>query len=328
MLASTLSVVALLVLAAAPDGSSSPTPEVALRSGLAPAPASPRDASTGLPRRVIHTASGIEMVLVPAGEVWTGRSDGEGDKAKRLFRVEQPFYIAVTEVTVEQFRRFVDATAYRTDAERGTPEEPDKSIGGFAQTSTLHHRAWDTRSQWRLPFPQVAFHQHRDDHPVTQVSWNDAAAFARHFELALPTEAQWVRAQRLGLGITDPHAPPALISSGGSNLGDRSTAARFATEPGMTFDHDDGFATLAPVRSGRPDALGLYEMNGNVEEWTADLVDERDKDKDPDRASRTLRGSAWFGGPPGDDGTARFGIEGYRRRDFIGFRVVVDALRP
>lgn len=229
-----------------------------------------------------------------------------------------------TEVTVAEFRAFVDATGYITDAERGVPEEPDKTVGAFAQTATFHQRTWNKDAHWRNPFPLLPGQTLREDHPVSQVSWDDAMAFCKHFGLSLPSEAQWEYAAR------------ADGNFGGGNFADASTGLLFSEDFGTL---DDGFPTHAPVASFAPNGFGIYDLSGNVEEWTANssfipIPNDGDDElpvgstRSPaqDDRSTALRGTTWFS-PPSDpakfDGTARYSMRAFSRRDFIGFRVVV-----
>jgi formylglycine-generating enzyme required for sulfatase activity len=178
-----------------------------LPGGYAAAPGAVKDAATGLPKRVIHRASGITLVLIPEGEFMMGSPKSEAnrlnseDQHRRVIR--QPFYLGETEVTVAQFRRFVTATKYKTDAEAGTPLDRFK-VGSFA-AEPHGDREWSLVASWRNPFPNLKEYRARDNHPVIHVSWNDAKRFAEHFGFQLPTEAQWeyaARANQLFLGGT------------------------------------------------------------------------------------------------------------------------------
>jgi len=299
--------------------------------GLAAGVGSAVDPKTGLPTRVVHAASGITLVLVPAGEFFMGVERGEGLEARHRRVVKRPFYMGATEVTVGQFRRFVDATGYVTDAESGrAPEEDDKVRGAFVTPNDrVHQREWDDRASWRNPFPRVSGFELREDHPVSQVSWNDAVAFCRHFRLELPTEAQWEYAYRAGAATAYPWGDDGAAGAPFMNGGDESMARRFPRES-AAYAYDDGHATHAPAGAFRPNAWGLFDMAGNVEEWTshdsylqrvADGLDERAPA--PTTNSRVLRGSAWFSSPEGSEPWRRYGMRPTSRRDFIGFRVVV-----
>jgi hypothetical protein len=114
--------------------------------GFVPAYAAGTDPVTGLPTRVVHQASGIMLVLIPAGEFLMGSPDDEPGRSnrERLHRrvIRKPFYLGQTEVTVAQFRRFVRSTGYQTNAERGVPDNDQRRPGGFASTPD-GDRAWN-----------------------------------------------------------------------------------------------------------------------------------------------------------------------------------------
>lgn len=301
-----------------PQGNAGPA--FSLPMALQPAPGFELDAATGLPSRVLHVSSGIVLRLIPAGEFEMGEPGGQGPEKRHRRVIRSPFYLGECEVTVGEFARFVSATGYATDAERGVPEEPDKAVGAFAQTPMFHRREWHAGASWRSPFPLIAKHVLHEDHPVSQVSWNDAMAFCAHFGLSLPSEAQWEYACRAG---------PA---NGGLRLGntaDASTAELFTAVEGHAPGRD-GYPTHAPARSLPPNSLGLYEMAGNVEEWTAgpfgvaEPLDGQDESVPPQSAAgepvKVLRGASWISTGPAHC-TARFGMRPFSRRDFIGFRV-------
>src|SRR5688572_22129261 len=106
-----------------------------MMSGWLPAPGSTIDPQTGLQTRIVHPESGIVMVLIPAGQFRMGSPETETDRGRgerqHLRIIRQPFYMGETEVTVGQFRRFVNAIKYVTDAERGV-EEGGHHKGAFA----------------------------------------------------------------------------------------------------------------------------------------------------------------------------------------------------
>ena len=230
------------------------------------------------------------MVFIPGGEFEMGTS------GETTHRNEQPahrvridaFYMDETEVTNEQFRRFVEATGYVTTAERvpsweemkqslppGTPKPPAEKLVPGALVFTPPAEAvptndpgrwwtWTPGACWKHPEGPGSDLVGREQHPVVQVSWEDASAFAKWAGKRLPTEAEWEFAARGGLvgqrftwGNTPPDedAPLANIWQG-------------------TFPHSntrlDGWERTAPVRSYRPNGYGLYDMAGNVWEWCAD----------------------------------------------------------
>lgn len=138
----------------------------------------------------------LELTLVPAGKFMMGRN-GDGGEVT----LTRPFYLGLSHVTVDQFTAFTDATGYRTDAEqKGSAEVLLAPKGSFNPTVTAG-------ASWRnAGFPQ------QGDHPVVQITWNDARAFCAWASqssgriVCLPTEAQWEFACRAGSIGLDPEA--------------------------------------------------------------------------------------------------------------------------
>jgi hypothetical protein len=124
---------------------------LALAALLAPA------APTTIPTRTVHEASGIAFVLIPAGEFMMGSAEDEWEHEKNEHRhksvIAKPFFLGETEVTVGQFRKFVEATGYVTDAERGV-DEGGHGKGAYATTPD-GGREWSAAASWRNPFPNL-----------------------------------------------------------------------------------------------------------------------------------------------------------------------------
>lgn len=302
-----------------------------LPDGYVAAPASAVDAATGLPRRAIHKASGIALALIPAGEFMMGSPRSEAnrlnseDQHRRVIR--QPFYIGETEVTVAQFRHFVTATKYKTDAEAGTPLDRFK-VGSFAAVPQ-GDREWSLVASWRNPFPNLREYRVRDNHPVIHVSWNDAKRFAEHFGFQLPTEAQWEYAARAGTQTSFFWGERAEDGARYANVRDEQARRRFK-DVGQTLPFDDGAALVTKVGSYRPNAWGLYDTVGNVLEWVEDAyvrcypgdgADETAATSDVN-AGRVLRGGSWLDSMMHTRSAARVTMTAAARRDFIGFRIV------
>jgi sulfatase modifying factor 1 len=230
------------------------------------------------------------MAWVPAGEFTMGWDGPEGRFDERPgHRVHvDGFWIDRTEVTNAQFRAFVEATGYLTTAERavdweeirqqlppGTPKPPDDVLTPGALVFTPPDHAVDLRdysqwwtwtlgANWRHPEGPGSTIEGRDDHPVVQVSWEDARAYAEWAGKRLPTEAEWERAARFG-SDNQRFIWGAQLHPNGRHMANIWQG---------TFPHrntaDDGHRGAAPVASFPPNALGLYDMAGNVWEWTAD----------------------------------------------------------
>jgi formylglycine-generating enzyme required for sulfatase activity len=187
------------------------------------------------------------MVLVPSGEFLMGSPDGRGnaDEHPRHAVYLDAYCIDRCPVTVKQYRRFCGATG------RSMPEAP----------------AWG----WQ------------DDHPVVNVTWDDAKAYAEFYGKRLPTEAEWEKACRAG-------------STESYCFGD--DAQRLA-EYAWYFGNAHG--QTHPVGTMRPNAWQLFDMHGNVWEWCADIYDagyyRTGPAKNPQGPAtgklRVLRGGSW-----------------------------------
>ena len=217
-------------------------------------------------------ALGMKFVLVPPGTfkmgspaAETGRKDDERQHEVTLTR---GFYLGKHEVTVGQFRKFVEATKYVTDVE--------KSGGGHAhdERAVWEHRAGTTwlKPGYAGPYKQV------DEHPVVHVSHTDALAFCKwlsewdgHSEIvrsyALPTEAQWEWACRAGSGSRFWWGDDEDASGKVANVGDESLKRVHPKWPRTIMPMGDGHAFTAPVGSYRANAFGLHDMLGNVWEF-------------------------------------------------------------
>src|SRR5215208_5644054 len=196
-----------------------------------------------------------EMVLIPAGEFEMGSNDGPiYERPVHKVKVNS-FWMDKTEVTVGQFRKFVDATQYVTDAEKfGWSGVFDPAVKGWAKVDGAN---------WRRPMgPKLG--EAKDNDPVMQVSWTDARAFAAWAQKRLPTEAEWEYAARGGLaGKT--YIWGDELTPGGKYLANFWQGGFPEKDEGK-----DGFSGVAPMKSFPPNGYGLHEMTGNVWEWCAD----------------------------------------------------------
>lgn len=311
------------------------TPQRLLLEGFVPADGSKTDAATGLPTRIVHKASGIVLVLIPAGEFLMGSPDTEPERSSKEQQhrrvIRKPFYLGETEVTIGQFRKFVEASKYLTDAERGA-EEAGLGKGAFASIPQ-GNREWSAEASWRNPFPNLKDYCLQDDHPVVQVSWNDAQRFAAHFGFQLPTEAQWEYACRAGSRTSYFWGDSEAGGKGYANVADEAAKRRFPST-NVLFPFDDGAALVSAVGRYKPNAWMLYDMIGNVEEWCEDAyatypeggADESAVQGD-NRAARISRGGSWIGNSTTSRAAARVGMRQTSRRDFQGFRVAINPMR-
>jgi formylglycine-generating enzyme required for sulfatase activity len=197
------------------------------------------------------------------------KPDGEAPlRTKKL----KPFRIGTTTVTNAEFAEFVTDTGYTTDAERfGWSfvfwSDVDPSIG---TSQAVEGSEWWRRidgANWRdINGPGSQEAAFKLDHPVVHVSWRDAQAFAEWAGGRLPTEAEWEHAARGGLGdVRFPwgNEEPNDTSHFPCNI----WQGRFPQENSGA----DGWKTTAPAKSFEPNGFGLFNMAGNVWEWTADV---------------------------------------------------------
>ncbi len=230
------------------------------------------------------------MAYIPGGTFKMGgkTEQADPDEFPRNEVTVTAFYMDSTEVTNHEFQEFVEATGYVTIAERpldweemakqlppGTPRPPDSLLqpGALVFQPTSQPVSLDDVSQWWKWTPGASWRHPRGpgssiedkmNHPVVQIAWDDAAAYAKWAGKRLPTEAEWEWAA-LG-GMNDPIYP-----WGNQAAGEGTPKANF-WQGMFPYDNteEDGFYGTAPVKSFPPNGYGLYDMAGNVWEWCAD----------------------------------------------------------
>ncbi len=253
------------------------------------------------------SGAAIEWVDLQGGRFKMGNPRGDGYQQDGETPVHEvsltPFAISATTVTNSQFARFVAETDYTTEAEEFgwsfvfAMFLPDD----FEPTRAVQRAEWWRQvngADWRHPEGPQSDIADRGDHPVVQISWNDAAAFCGWAGARLPTEAEWEYAARGGLeGMAFPWGN--ALEPDGKHLmnvfqGDFPTGNTCA----------DGFAGTSPVKAFPANGYGLYEMTGNVWEMCSDSysassyelsdeVDPRGPDL-PDDAPRVQRGGSYL----------------------------------
>jgi formylglycine-generating enzyme len=220
------------------------------------------------------------MTLVRSGSFRMGSEDFYPEEAPvREVEVDE-FWMDEHPVTATEYRRFVRETGYVTVAERPLDPtdypnaDPDLLVPGsvvFRKTSgpvplNDHRNWWEyvPGGSWRKPGGPGTTINGRDNHPVVQVAYDDAEAYATWAGKELPTEAEWEYAARGGLDGAafawgDEHFP-----------GGRPAANTWQGEFPWQNLKLDGFEGTSPVGSFPPNGYGLYDMTGNTWEWTSD----------------------------------------------------------
>ncbi len=292
------------------------------------------------PNEPSRMATTEDMELIPAGTFLMGREDREGWSpmaAPEMFNDELPphevyvdaFYIDKYEVTNRQFKEFVDATGYITDAERdgGSDVMVAAELADTPIQGTDIGWKWVALANWRVPEGPGSSIVNIMDHPVVHVSWNDANAYAKWVGKRLPTEAEWEKAARGG-AVTNWYWGDALDSAG--------EYANLYGEHRHDFIYPaevlDGYDRTAPVGVLKPNAYGLYDIAGNVFEWVADWykydyfsISPHDNPKGPlTGTEKVMKGGSWYFCECYLRPANRNSSEIRRHDSGLGFRLVLD----
>jgi sulfatase modifying factor 1 len=220
------------------------------------------------------------LVPIPSGEFAMGSEQFYPDEGPVRRVSLDEFSISPHAVTNDQFASFVDATGYITVAEiapdaSSYPGAPPENLvpGGLVFKMTASRVelrdftqwwAWTPGADWRHPLGPESSIDGMGDHPVVQVSHEDANAFCAWAGLQLPTEAEWEYAARGGLD-------GAVFTWGDDDLQETDPVAN-TWQGGFPYENTevDGWTRTSPVGLYPPNGYGLYDMAGNVWEWTAD----------------------------------------------------------
>lgn len=272
---------------------------------VAPAAASatvPMSASTGV-KAASSLPLGMTFVAIRSGSFRMGGGLGAADeKPVHDVTISHPFQMQKTPVTVAQFQAFVEATSYRTDAERmGSAWTWDEQTGQMDELKGVH---------WRDPgFTQEA------SCPVVCITWNDAQAFVKWLNRVdpgkgyrLPTEAEWEYACRAG-----------------------STEPRYGTLESVAWYRGNSGMRTHPVGLKAPNAFGLFDMLGNTWQWCQDGYGPypegpvMDPQGDPASQHKVLRGGSWFSQEDSCHSAGRTKGKPDSRGSYAGFRLACGA---
>lgn len=251
----------------------------------------------------IEPTTGMEFAFIKGGCFRMGDISGDGESNERPVHEVclRDFFIGKYEVTNGQYRLF----------------KPSYSSG--------NHEGADLND---------------DKQPVVSVNYRDeAVAFARWLEgksgrkYRLPTEAEWEYAARAGAAAQNPWGNISPKACGYANVLDMTSKRAFSAYGPDNHKCNDGYQVSAPVGSFQPNAYGLYDMMGNVWEWTGDWYDNNYYAKSPANNpqgppsgwARVIRGGAWNAG----SGVVRVSKRSYVDQGFrlnnLGFRLVAPA---
>ncbi|WP_229459112.1 formylglycine-generating enzyme family protein [Massilia cavernae] len=330
---------------------------------------------------VIVQGDGIHagMVFIPAGGFLMG-SDHQlaqaNERPAHKVRVHG-FWMDRHHVTNAEFRTFVDATGYVTTAEKApewktlkvqlppdTPKPPDSTlvpgamvfVGTARPASLRDYSQWwrfEPGANWRHPNGPGSSIDGKDEHPVVQVSFEDAQAYAKWVGKRLPTEAEWEYAARGGLEQAT-YAWGDQFAPGGRQMANVWQREREQASPAVSAKAGGALGT-SPAGTFPANGYGLYDMTGNAWQWVADWYRADQFQRDA-RIGKTLDNPAgpsdsWDPGEPGvpeyaprrvtrggsflcnEDyclsyrPSARRGTDPYNSMSHLGFRLVKDAIR-
>lgn len=247
------------------------------------------------------------MIKLPGGTFLMGTDTDEGfpedgEGPVRQTKVDS-FWIDETAVTNAEFAEFIRATGYKTDAERYNwsfvfenflPKKLQKKDLPYSDDTPW----WKgiEGAYWKQPEGPGSGIGNRMDHPVVHVSWNDAVAYCKWAGKRLPTEAEWEYAARGGL-------KQKMFAWGDELTPDGEHRCNiWQGDFPETNTEEDGFAGTAPVKSFPPNGFGLYEVSGNVWEWTQDwfsatypMLRMRDNPQGPGNGeAKVIRGGSYL----------------------------------
>ena len=279
---------------------------------------------------------GMKFVNIPAGEFIMGHDGSPEELVKRSpgsnpkwfngtpahkVRISRPFAIGMYEVTRGQFAKFVEASGYRTECE-------SNGEGGFHFEKLTLSQSPDFT--WRNP----GFEQ-EDDHPVVQVTWNDAIAFVEWLsesegkDYRLPTEAEWEYVCKAGSNALYQSSDiPSSLSKVG-NVADSTFEKRY---PIMTaVKCTDNFLYTSPVGRFLPNDFRVFDMHGNVAEFCLDFFGDYPQQEvtdpiGPDEGEEVcVRGGGWNGDAELCLAASRYQLSPAMRASVLGFRVVLES---
>jgi formylglycine-generating enzyme required for sulfatase activity len=266
---------------------------------------------------------GMKLVWCPPGQYTKGSPPTEPgrdeDEEQALVSFANGFWIGKHEVTVDQFRTYLQRAKARTEAETD-------GMGGYGwNESTGQIEGRDKQFNWLSTGFTLS-----SNHPVSNVTWNDATAFCRWLSLVeqaafrLPTEEEWEYACRAGSRGRWGHSDSVVELERYANLADELAQAHWSRLADRDYlPANDGHIFSAPVGRYHPNAWSACDMHGNVWEWCLGQEGAAPVGETP--AEAPARGGSWFS-PPDDTRAANRAVQPVDSRNaFLGFRVVLES---
>lgn len=298
----------------------------------------------------LHTGGTAPLLIeIPSGRFLMGSAEDEAGRypdegPQHQVVIAQPFLLGKTEVTVAQFRAFIEDSGYKTDAE--------KDNGSFLRLPSSGSWYLDPNINWRFDH---AGNRNKDENPVVHVSWRDAQAYlkwlseetGKHYRL--PSEAELEYANRAGSqepfwwGKASPPAQSVNVKGDRDyRVANKRTWEHTSAEQDYAFregdtavyfqDYGDNFHGLAPAGNFSPNPFGLYDTTGNVWEWVEDCWHDNYEGAPSDGSAwvadrceeRIVRGGSFYCYPRHVRSANRWRRWPEFRNMYIGFRVARD----
>ncbi len=265
------------------------------------------------------------IVRVPGGNFCMGDIAGNGEPDEQPVHAAHvdDFWLASREITRGQFKKFVASSGYVSSAER----DDSAQAGCLAVDPNEWTFKYRTDYYWSNP----GFKQ-EDAHPVVCVSYDDAIAFINWLnertglQFRLPTEVEWEYVARAGTRTIYPWGDSAIDSCEHGNVADQNAWPGYSKSPFGRIACDDGYTFTAPVGRYAANPLGIFDISGNVWEWTSDCWSKGysfDKVSE-DCGLRAFRGSSWMNSATSLRSANRSKNGPSDRLNTVGFRLALD----